>query len=68
MTITDSPTTVRSADGTEIAIYRAGSGADRHHPDRPGALGPRWLGEAVGGTRRPLHRPELRPPRARMQR
>ena len=26
MTITDSPTTVRSADGTEIAVYRAGSG------------------------------------------
>src|SRR6187431_2195938 len=27
MTITDTPTTVRSADGTEVAIYRAGTGA-----------------------------------------
>ena len=27
MTITDSPTTVRSADGTEVAVDRAGRGA-----------------------------------------
>ena len=53
MTIADSPATVRSADGTTIAIHRSGRGA-RDHPHRPGTADAQGSAKLSDGARGPI--------------